>query len=210
MDPSRIRNVRDLLDALDQRGRGDEAKSFDEAVWKKLGAEGTILVTDLSGFTRLTRNHGILHFLQIFRRCENACVPLISAYGGTLLKQEADDLIGVFPTPAKAIASAEAMILALVEVNATLAEEERVGLCVGVEHGRYLRLVDDAFGDPVNTAFKLGEDIAERDEILVGASAYAKAKNEGFDFSRFAVEGPRERESGGTLIAHYALRLRKD
>ncbi|MFO0727019.1 MAG: adenylate/guanylate cyclase domain-containing protein [Myxococcota bacterium] len=209
MDPKKIRTARDLLDALDQRGRGDEAESFDQAVWKQLGTEGTVLVTDLSGFTRLTRNHGILHFLQIFRRCENVCLPLIAAYGGTLLKEEADDLIGLFASPTKALECAAAMLEGLAEVNATLAEEEHIGLCIGIDHGRFIRLDDDAFGDPVNTAFKLGEDVADRDEILIAADAFARAKTSGYDFSRFVVDGPRERETGSIVVPHYALRLRK-
>jgi class 3 adenylate cyclase len=38
---------------------------------------------------------------------------------------------------------------------------------MGIDYGRYLRLVDDVFGDTVNLAYKLGEDLAGRGEILV-------------------------------------------
>src|SRR5687768_8981196 len=129
VSPDRVRTLDDLLEALDDRGRGENAPRFDEAIWSHRGTEGAILVTDLTGFTRTTRAHGILHFLAIFRRCAQTCIPIISANKGYMLKQEADDLIAVYPEASQAIQSAVEMLRAIEKLNTTLEEDERVGMC---------------------------------------------------------------------------------
>ena len=45
---------------------------------------------------------------------------------------------------------------------------EQIYLSVGIDYGRVLLIGEiDFYGDPVNTASKLGEDLAIRDETLV-------------------------------------------
>ncbi|MCA9718636.1 MAG: adenylate/guanylate cyclase domain-containing protein [Myxococcales bacterium] len=202
-----ITNTQSLLDALDRRGVSDaERRAFDDSIWSARGVDASILVTDLSGFTRLTRRHGIIHFLAVFRRCQNICLPLITGHGGFTLKQDADDLIALFPDPSSAVAAALGMIKAAHELNTTLDEDDRVGLCIGVEHGRMLRLDDDAFGDPVNVAFKLGEDIAEAGEVLIGASAFARVEELDYDFTGYSVSEARGAETGKVVLEHRAVR----
>ena len=211
MSAPRITTIASLLEAMDARGADPEARArFDAAVWAERGAEGTILVTDLSGFTKQTKKHGILHFLHVFRRCQQACLPLLDAHGGHLMKQEADDLIGYFPSPDRAAAAALGMLRATRALNAGLAEDDRVHLCLGIEHGPLLQLDDDAFGDPVNVAFKLGEDVADRGELLVGPTAYRALVDGGFDLSGVTVDGPRSAETGNVALEHWALTLTSD
>lgn len=208
MGPADVRTLDDLLQAIDQRPRDREGRrAFDEALWAARGVEGSILVTDLSGFTRTTRAHGIVHFLAIFRRAERVCVPIIGEHGGRMIKQEADDLIGAFPTALGALHAAIAMLESIRALNVALAEDEQVGMCIGIEHGRFLQLDDDAFGDPVNIAFKLGEDVAEVGEILIGAQAYTAARAAGTDLARLHVEGPRILEVGHVPTEHWSIKL---
>jgi adenylate cyclase len=208
--PEQITTAASLLAALDHRGDDPEAaKAFDEAIWKARGAEAAMLVTDLSGFTRITKKHGILHFLAMFRRCQVACLPLLEKYGGVLLKQEADDFIAAFADVPEALHAALAMFGAVRAINEKLAEDDRFYMCVGIEFGTLLRLDDDAFGDAVNVAFKLGEDIAEPNEILLGVNAYTRARDSGFDFSRCVVDGPRIAERGNVPLEHYSIRLKE-
>jgi class 3 adenylate cyclase len=68
--------------------------------------------------------------------------------------------------------------------NAGRIDEEQVLLCIGLGHGRMLRIGDhDVFGAEVNAAGKLGEDIAGAGEILVTAAL--KAAVEPMDGVRF-------------------------
>ena len=81
-------------------------------------------------------------------------------------------------------------------LNETLEEDDRSYMCIGIEYGSLLRLADDAFGDPVNIAFKLGEDVAEPNEILIGNTAFDRARNTGFDFSKYRSQRAPERPRG--------------
>merc|ERR1719265_2685103 len=40
-----------------------------------------IIVSDMSGFTRLTREHGIVHFTSIIVRMRQICLPILHRYG---------------------------------------------------------------------------------------------------------------------------------
>ena len=81
----------------------------------------------------------------------------------------ADDLIVCFRSADWAVHAAVEMQRALDRHNARAARDFRIGMGIGIEHGRIL-LVEgvDLFGDPVNIASKLGEDLADPGTILVG------------------------------------------
>lgn len=204
-----ITTTRTLLDALDQRGDDEDARRvFDAEVWAKLGTEATILVTDLSGFTKQTKKHGILHFLHVFRRCERACMPIIAEFGGILMKQEADDLITIFDDPVSAMKAAIKMQVVTQAENRDLPnQDDHVKMSMGLECGPLLRLTDDAFGDAVNVAFKLGEDIASGGEVLIGKTAFEVLTMDEFDFSGYTIEGPRTVTAGNVGLEHWALKL---
>lgn len=207
----RITTTRSLLDALDERPDDLEARRrFDEAIWAERGAEAAILVTDLSGFTKQTKKHGIIHFLHVFRRCEAACMPIIERLGGALMKQEADDLIAIFDGPLPAITAAIRMQEATQAMNSELPhEDDHVKMCIGVESGPLLRLDDDAFGDTVNVAFKLGEDVADAGEVLLGPNAFAAAEaSSEIDLAAYTIDGPREVVTGNVPLRHWSLRLK--
>lgn len=137
-------------------------------------------------------------------------MPIIERFGGTMMKQEADDLIAIFGGPIEAVQAAIAMQEATIGLNAGLPEpDDHVHMCIGVESGPLLRLDDDAFGDTVNVAFKLGEDVAERGEVLLGPNAYAAAMAAPeIEMSRYLVDGPREVVTGNVGLEHWSLRLR--
>jgi len=204
----KISSTESLLSALDNRGTTPEERArFDEEVWKQCGTNGAILVTDLTGFTKSTKSHGILQFLSIFRRFQTAFLPVLAKHGGELLKQEADDLFGVFTDASQALNAGVNLLQAVAELNSNLHPDDHMGLSVGVDYGRYLRLSDDAYGDPVNVAFKLGEDIAGPGEVRVGSSAYEQAQTESWTPAGIRIEGPLSGDKSGVSLQHYILRL---
>ena len=192
----------EFLKRLDERPDDPSASAaFDAQIHAELDATRAILVTDLSGFTRLTKAHGIVHFLAIFRRCITLAEPCIAAHGGRLLKFAADNLIATFAEPADALATARDLIAAATRDNKALPAERHVRVCCGVGYGSVLLLDDDCFGDDVNVAFKLGEDIAESDEILVTESAAARLQDTD---PESALEGPRLVEISGVTLRFFA------
>jgi adenylate cyclase len=208
MSPTGIRDVAALLEALDGRGEDPAAQArFDAELWAARGAHAAMLVTDLSGFTRVTRARGIIHFLAMFRRAQRALEPVILAHGGVLVKHEADDLIARFPDATSAVHAGVAMLASVRAMEAGRPEGDRIGLCIGVEEGRVLLLDDDAFGDAVNVAYKLGEELARPGEVLVGPEAWRSLSAAGATLRGCAVGGPRAVEVGGVALEHHALTL---
>jgi adenylate cyclase len=123
-----------------------------------------VLALDMSGFTLSVRRDGILAYLCQIRRMHKITQPLVAAHGGAVVKNEADNLLAVFDDPAQAVAAGLAM------VNAAVADGQAPALAfsVGIDMGDILLIEQvDCFGDAVNLAFKLGEDIARAGEVLV-------------------------------------------
>lgn len=149
-------------------------KLVEDELWKKLGRKRAVLISDLSGFTRITRSKGILHFLAIFERAHEIGEVVFARHGGRFLKTQADNLFALFDTVGAAAACAQAMLHEADKLNAQVPlADGHVRFCVGIGFGEILELADDAFGDQVNVAFKLGEDIAEPGQILISEPAAA-------------------------------------
>lgn len=160
-----------------------DAQAFDAALSDELGARLAVLVVDLSGFTRSTKRYGVLHFLAVHARALALGRPAIESVGGELVKSEADNLIAVFGDCAAALAGARAIIAAARAANVDLPSEAHVEPCLGIAWGDVIRLSDDVFGDAVNVAYKLGEDVARPWQVLVSDSAVEQAKAAGARFS---------------------------
>jgi class 3 adenylate cyclase len=192
----------ELSERLDERNdHPDQCEAIDRALWQECGADRAVLVLDMSGFTRITRRRGILHFLSVYRRAHRLTVPLLEAHGGRLLKAEADNVIGVFPDAACALASAVAMMRGAAEANASLGVDDQMLLCIAVGYGHILELQDDFFGDEVNITFKLGEDVAKAGEVLLTEGGLQDARARG----ETPVVQERETIVGGVPVRHFAV-----
>ncbi len=193
----------ELFEMLERRIEDPSSAAAVEAeVWSRCGAERAIFVSDLSGFTRLTRKHGILHFLTVYRRSSRLAMPLLAAHGGRCVKREADNLIYSFHHVRDAVAAAREIVAATTALDATLGEDERVYPCIGIGFGRVIELSDDVFGDEVNIAFKLGEDVARQREILLSEGALAQLHREG---AELATDERRD-DLGGVPVRYHAVR----
>jgi len=75
--------------------------------------------------------------------------------------------------------------------------DDHLNMCLGLGFGRVLKLTDDVFGDEVNLAYKLGEDLAVVAEILVTDLMHAAliASGESFVFGERRVV-----ETGGVEL----------
>ena len=181
-----IDTLRNLLleygDSRDQARR----EALEEQIWEQFGAERSVLVWDMSGFSLLTRRHGIVHYLAMVRRMQEVTRPIVHEHLGAIVKFEADNGFAVFPEPDKAIDAAEHMNTAFDEENARYPEEFDIRVSCGIEHGRILLLEgQDFFGEAVNIACKLGEDSARPGEILIGEEAIRRS---GHAFEQETVE----------------------
>ncbi|PSB28556.1 adenylate/guanylate cyclase domain-containing protein [Stenomitos frigidus] len=132
-----------------------------------------ILVLDMSGFSRLTIRHGIIHFLAMVHRMNAIATPLVQHHSGRVVKQEADNLFAVFPTVQAAIDSAVDILKGFAAVNTGLPEEQDLYAGMGIGYGKTLLVGEnDLFGSEMNLACKLGEDLARRGEVLLTEAAF--------------------------------------
>jgi class 3 adenylate cyclase len=147
-------------------------KKMEDAIWQRYGSENTALVLDMSGFSLLTRKYGIVHYLSMIRRMQLTVEPIITNHGGRVIKFEADNCFAVFPDPASAARTAITIQHAIAAVNQLTQDDMDIHVSIGIDFGKILILnEDDMFGDAVNRACKMGEDIGKADEILITKEA---------------------------------------
>lgn len=160
-----------LIKARIQDGANKE--EIDKHIWDLFGEEWCVMFTDLSGFSRHVAKFGITHFLQTIYESERILMPIIEEHDGILLKEEGDSFLVIFRNVSKALEASIHMQKILLQYNKNKSDEEKVLLCVGLGFGRVLRIGDqDVFGNEVNSASKLGEDMAKAGEIIVTKSVY--------------------------------------
>ncbi|MFN8525905.1 MAG: adenylate/guanylate cyclase domain-containing protein [Chloroflexota bacterium] len=133
-----------------------------------------LLVIDSSGFTRGVQRDGIIHFLALLERLGRLIVPIIERHGGRVIKVDADNYFAGFTDVTDAAACAIEVCAAVAIANEPLPAAEEIYVAIGVGFGEVLLVGDhDVFGAEMNAACKLGEDLAERGEILLTANAHA-------------------------------------
>jgi class 3 adenylate cyclase len=155
--------------------RRDEIAREIESVF---GQDKAVFVLDMSGFSRTTRQHGIISFLLMIHQMKLVAVPSIEKHSGLLVKAEADNLFCLFDTAEDAVRAAADIIQRLDAVNTLLPDERCLYASIGIGYGRILNVGDeDLFGDEVNLASKLGEDVAERRAVLLTPAARARLQD---------------------------------
>jgi adenylate cyclase len=184
----RLVQARLKLDRNDASGKA----AIDARIWNLFGERLAVMFTDLSGFSRLAADFGIIHFLQTICESHRILIPCIEEHGGILLKTEGDSLLVIFRSVDEALAAAVDMQRLCKRYNMGRPPEDEMLLCAGIGYGDVLRIGDaDVFGAEVNAASKLGEDTAESWEVLVTDSVKAASKRYGeADFTEIATVPP--------------------
>ena len=161
-----------MLLSFSQSETVEERHKLEESLWSEFGAEYAVFVLDMSGFSLLTRKYGIVHYLSMVRRMQMTTEPIVKSYGGFMIKYEADNCFAVFPDPLSAVNAAIAMQHAFRAENLLTSEDLDIHISCGIDYGKILVVGrEDCFGDPVNRASKMGEDLALAGEILVTKEA---------------------------------------
>jgi class 3 adenylate cyclase len=172
-------------------------------IHKEFSRTVAILVLDSSGFSRTVRQHGIVNFLARLERLGRVVVPLIEKYEGRVLRVEADNIFAVFSAAEAAVTCADEIQRNVGIANEPLPAASEIYVAIGVGYGSVL-LIDqnDAWGDEMNIACKLGEDIADQGEILLTVAAHDAIG----DNSRWTFEDSSVRISGLDLTSYRLVR----
>jgi class 3 adenylate cyclase len=158
----------------DRNKHPDRVGQIDEKIRQEFSRKVAILALDMCGFSRLTSRHGVIHFLAMIHQMEQGARPAVTGNGGQVIKQEADNLFAIFERPEQAMEAALDIIRAFEAMNTVVPEERSIHVSIGIGYGDTLVVEDeDMFGAEMNFACKLGEDVAERMEILLTEEAHA-------------------------------------
>lgn len=188
----------DLLRTRNRRNAGRidreiEAASLDDV---------TVLMADSSGFSRKAHAYGIIQFLSVMTHCYDKVIPLMEKRGGVCLSRNADNIVALFEDPVTAINAAVDTQKWLVKRNEGLPDQEQYNLCIGINSGTVIRLADNVYGDMVNVAAKLGEDVAAKDQILVTGDVARRVR------SVFPIRYDRTIEIGKQMVELHEVQYR--
>jgi len=159
------------------------------------GQDKAVMVLDMCGFCRTTRDHSIIMVLSMIYQIQLLSRPCIEAQGGRLIKAEADNLYCLFDTVIDALRAHRQIHSCLTSSNKLLPEHCHLNISTGIGYGHILNIENkDLFGDEVNLASKLGEDIANKGEILLTENAFVQlqevgsfAQEETIEISEFSL-----------------------
>lgn len=143
----------------------EERVAVEQQIDTIYGAEYAVLAMDMSDFSLSVRRGGILPYLCRIRRMQGITRPIVEDTRGAIVKYQADNLLAVFREPLDALAAAVKIHQAL-----NLPVDDPIPVAGGISWGRVLLIPGrECFGDAVNWAYKLGEDVAQAGEILLSA-----------------------------------------
>jgi class 3 adenylate cyclase len=162
-----------LKQLLMERNEFPERKDdIDTRIKQAFEREVAIMILDMCGFSRTVLKYGIIHYLAMIAQMEELATPAIEDNGGTVIKQEADNIFATFPTVEQAVNASLDIFRAFRAADTVLPTDRDIYGSIGIGYGPTLVIDNhDMFGNEMNLASKLGEDLAESMEILLTSSA---------------------------------------
>ncbi len=176
------RNTRARLDEIlkEMIERPEDQDELGEVIDQEFAETRAVMVLDMSGFSKTTQRRGIVCFLLMIHQLKLLAMPAVQNAGGIVVKAEADNLYCLFEDVDAAVKAAQEIMDRLETVNPLLPEDRRLHAAIGIGFGRILNVdEEDLFGDEVNLAGKLGEDLAEARQILLTSAANERAATHG-------------------------------
>ena len=183
-------NLMRLLDEL-----GEHPERVDDVTRRIVDAfeqVRTIMVLDMSGFTRATQQGNVISFLLSINQMQRLVTPIVEEHGGLVVRAEHDNLTCLFDRVQDAIAASREITGALESANVILPSDRELYASIGIGHGRILNVENETiYGNEVNLASKLGEDIGNLGEVLLTANAYEQVESDrdGFEKRKVSVSG---------------------
>jgi len=134
---------------------------------RKLAA---ILAADVAGYSHLM-GEDEAGTARAVREHREAATPIVTRFGGRIVKTTGDGLLLEFPSVVASVECAIAIQKLMVERNADTPEAKRIVYRIGVNLGDVLIDGDDILGDGVNIAARL-EGFCEPGGVLISGTAY--------------------------------------
>lgn len=131
-----------------------------------------VLVTDMSGFTRLTKKHGIVHLASVIVRFRQICLPILHKFSAHHISTEADNFIVVFQSAREAVMAAQDILCGVAIHNASLHPGRPHfainlnGIGIDFGQGPIVDFAGKLFGRTFSNAYMIGEELSAGGRIL--------------------------------------------
>ena len=160
-----------LIAALSWRSRGALLLTG-ENVQRRLTA---ILAADVAGYSRLmgVDEEGTLARLKAIRK--GLVDPTIAKHRGRIVKTTGDGMLVEFASAVDAVRGAVEIQREMAEQNASVPQDKRIELRIGIHVGDIIIDDNDIFGDGVNIAARL-EGICEPGGVCMSNDAYRQVR----------------------------------
>lgn len=160
-----------------------------------------MLVLDSSGFTLNTQESGILSYLTCIVRLRDMMEPIFSCFDCISWRAANDNIFAEFVTADGAVGAALEIQRSVRAADIQVHNRNKFGVCIGIGFGDVLRSRSEGvFGNEMNLASKLGEDLAGIEQVLLTESAYQEISEE---FRRDIVE--RKTNISGVELSYYII-----
>ncbi|MDQ3941343.1 MAG: adenylate/guanylate cyclase domain-containing protein [Actinomycetota bacterium] len=183
--PPEAPNSRERLDAMleDMLDRPEHRDEIEEEIEGTFTQRKTVMCLDMSGFSRTTKDRGIVAFLLMIHQMQLLAVPVVERHNGVVIKKEADNLFCLFDEVLDAVKASREIATSLKTANVVLPKDMELYVSIGIGYGPILNIEnEDVWGNEVNLSSKLGEDIAELGEILLTTEARAQVDDPSLNF----------------------------
>lgn len=158
----------------------------------------SVMVVDACRFSRTVQDRGVIYFLALLERLERLIVPSITRHNGRLLRGEADNFFAAFPDVESAVVCALTICRDIGIANGPLPRPDEMHVSIGIGYGEMLVIGShDLFGDEMNLACKLGEDLAGPEEVLLTERAFQALQPGHWPVTSLPVQ-----QSGLSFTAH--------
>ena len=147
---------------------------MDQKICDRFFADRTVLVVELCNQAQIAHSRGPVYFLRLVQRMKDTLQYEIRRMGGVIVKavehKIVAQLFAIFEEPSKAV-------LAAIQAHHLCQESLGFSIACGVARSLVLDMDGyNCFGDAVNMAFKLAEDVAVEDELLVMNELHEEVK----------------------------------
>ncbi|MBW1710502.1 MAG: hypothetical protein JRG97_12575 [Deltaproteobacteria bacterium] len=158
---------RDLLACQQGNMSREEFKS-------KYLTKAAVLCLDMTGFTKAAMERGSLESFFRILNVQRVCCPVFRQFKTRHIHAFADNITVIFDDPDETLAAAFEVHRRIKIFNRSdMSGEDSASCCIGIGYGDVYAIgIDQAMGDEMNRAAKLGEDIARDFETLLTERAY--------------------------------------
>jgi adenylate cyclase len=190
----RMTNDRTALQGLLQRynSQPHEREGIVREIEERFLRPTAVLVIDTCGFSRSVRSTGIVAFLALLERLTDIVRPDVARCEGCILYSEADNIFITFAHPDAALRCAIEILRDVRLENQRFPDDEHLYVSMGIGYGDMLVVENETvYGDEMNLACKLGEDLADESEVLLTPAAYKALSPNGqcFEAAHFSISG---------------------